>query len=92
MKKYQNRNAFAVVSCNAFAVTAASSNESTDGTFLVLCGQKQQCLHHVCWSLIFLLNLMPFALCHCDLDLVTVEKRIGRSRCQLIKVPLKMVL
>jgi len=93
-KKYQNRNAFGVVACNAFAVTAACSSESTDGTFSVVCGQKQQHLRHVCWSLIFslVINLMLFALRHCDLDLITVDKHIDGSRCELIKVPLKIIL
>lgn len=61
-KKYQNRNAFAVVVCNAFAVTAACSSESTGRTFLIVCGQKQR-LHQVCWSLIFLLNHKPDSVC-----------------------------
>lgn len=92
-KKYQNRNTFAVAVCNAFAVTAACSSESTGRTFLIVCGQKQR-LHQVCWSLIFSLfiSLMLFALCYRGLDLITVEKPIDKSRYELMKVPLTMVL
>lgn len=79
--------------CNAITATITCSNESTDGTFSVVCGQKNQRLYHVCWSLIFLvvINLVPFAACHCDLNLIT-ERNIDRSRYDLFKVPLKMVL
>lgn len=71
--KYQYRKALAVVVCNAITVTITSSSYSTDGTFSVVCGQKNQCLYHVCLSLIFsvAINLVPFAACHCDLNLIT---------------------
>lgn len=92
-KKYQNRNALAVTVCNAITATITCSSESTDGTFSVVCGQKNQRLYHVCWSLIFLvvINLVLFAACHCDLNLIA-EIYIDRTRYDLFKIPLKMVL
>lgn len=53
--------------------TITCSGESTDGTFSVVCGQRNQRLYHVCLSLIFsvVVNLVPFAECHCDLNLIT---------------------
>lgn len=72
-KKYQNRKALAVVVCNAITATITCSSESTDGTFSVFCGQMNQHLYHLCWSLIFfvVINLVPFAACLCDLNLIT---------------------